>query len=90
MEGRSTVSTNACVTKEAKGLGFFEKYLTVWVVLCIIAGIALVIAGAIMKPKFSILDYRREQMRRGGPPSRRRSPNQPVQKGDLEPKKKKQ
>ncbi|MGA1822800.1 MAG: hypothetical protein ACMUIG_09755 [Thermoplasmatota archaeon] len=55
----------------------------------IIAGIALVIVGAIMKPKFSILDYRREQMRRGGPPSRRRPPSQPVQKGDLEPKKKK-
>jgi ACR3 family arsenite transporter len=30
-----------CITKESKGLGFFEKYLTVWVVLCIIAGILL-------------------------------------------------
>jgi len=27
--------------KEAKGLGFFEKYLTLWVLLCIGAGIAL-------------------------------------------------
>ena len=24
-----------------KGLGFFEKYLTLWVVLCILAGMAL-------------------------------------------------
>ncbi|MGD9779140.1 ACR3 family arsenite efflux transporter [Methanomethylovorans sp.] len=33
--------TEACITKEPKGLGFFEKYLTIWVVLCIIAGILL-------------------------------------------------
>jgi ACR3 family arsenite transporter len=26
---------------EAKGIGFFERYLTVWVFLCIVAGIAL-------------------------------------------------
>ena len=31
----------AFITKEAKGLGFFEKYLTVWVVLSILAGIGL-------------------------------------------------
>jgi arsenite transporter len=31
----------ACVTKEAKGLKFFEKYLTIWVFLCIGMGIAL-------------------------------------------------
>ena len=31
----------ACITKTPKGLGFFEKYLTLWVVLCIIAGIVL-------------------------------------------------
>ena len=31
----------SCVTKEAKGLGFFEKYLTVWVFLCIGLGILL-------------------------------------------------
>ena len=30
-----------CITKEAKGLGFFEKYLTVWVILSILAGIGL-------------------------------------------------
>src|SRR4030042_1653652 len=28
-------------TKQPKGLSFFEKYLTIWVVVCIIAGIAL-------------------------------------------------
>ena len=31
----------SCVTKEPKGLGFFEKYLTVWVFLCIGLGILL-------------------------------------------------
>ena len=31
----------ACITKEPQGLGFFEKYLTVWVVVCIGAGIVL-------------------------------------------------
>jgi len=30
-----------CITKEAKGLGFFEKYLTVWVILSIIVGVVL-------------------------------------------------
>jgi len=34
-------TTEACITKEPKGLGFFEKYLTLWVALCIGAGIAL-------------------------------------------------
>ena len=29
----------SCVTKEPKGLGSFEKYLTVWVALCIGLGI---------------------------------------------------
>ncbi len=29
------------MTREARGLGFFEKYLYVWVILCIVAGIAL-------------------------------------------------
>ncbi|HNV69358.1 MAG TPA: ACR3 family arsenite efflux transporter [Candidatus Ozemobacteraceae bacterium] len=33
--------TEACVSKEPGGLGFFERYLTLWVVLCIIAGIVL-------------------------------------------------
>ncbi len=31
----------SCITKEPKGLGFFERYLTLWVVLCIGAGIVL-------------------------------------------------
>ena len=35
------MTTEACVTKQAKGLGFFERYLTVWVILCILAGIVL-------------------------------------------------
>ena len=35
------MATEACITKQPKGLGFFEKYLTVWVVLCILAGILL-------------------------------------------------
>ncbi len=34
-------TTSSCITKQPKGLGFFERYLTVWVVLCIIAGIGL-------------------------------------------------
>ncbi len=33
--------TQACITKRPQGLGFFEKYLTVWVLLCIAAGILL-------------------------------------------------
>ena len=32
---------DACVTKEPKGLGFFEKNLTIWVILCIVVGIIL-------------------------------------------------
>ena len=35
------MATDACVTKEPQGLGFFERYLTVWVLLCIGAGIVL-------------------------------------------------
>jgi len=30
-----------CVTKEPKGLGWFERYLTVWVLICIGTGILL-------------------------------------------------
>jgi ACR3 family arsenite transporter len=29
------------ITRESKGLGFFEKYLYIWVILCILAGIVL-------------------------------------------------
>ncbi|MCJ7544101.1 MAG: ACR3 family arsenite efflux transporter [Phycisphaerae bacterium] len=35
------MATEACVTKKAQGLNVFEKYLTVWVILCIIGGIVL-------------------------------------------------
>jgi len=35
------VATEACIRKEAKGLSAFERYLTVWVALCIVAGIVL-------------------------------------------------
>ena len=35
------MSCEACSTKKAKGLGFFERYLTVWVLICIGIGIAL-------------------------------------------------
>ncbi len=35
------MASDACVTKQPKGLGFFEKYLTLWVFLCILAGIGL-------------------------------------------------
>jgi len=31
----------ACITKEPKGLSLFERYLSVWVILCIVAGILL-------------------------------------------------
>jgi len=34
-------TTEVCITKEPKGLGFFERYLTVWVILCILIGIGL-------------------------------------------------
>jgi ACR3 family arsenite transporter len=33
--------SKACITKEAKGLSFFEKYLTMWVILCVSVGIVL-------------------------------------------------
>ncbi len=35
------MSTEACVTKSPGGLGIFEKYLTLWVVLCIAGGIVM-------------------------------------------------
>jgi len=35
------MTTEACVVKEPKGLSFFEKYLSVWVILCILGGIIL-------------------------------------------------
>jgi ACR3 family arsenite transporter len=33
------MSTETIVQK--KGLGFFERYLTLWVILCVIAGILI-------------------------------------------------
>ena len=46
MEGKmaneaTLVSADMPVTKEQKGLGFFERYLYIWVILCILAGILL-------------------------------------------------
>ncbi|MFH1279121.1 MAG: ACR3 family arsenite efflux transporter [Candidatus Eisenbacteria bacterium] len=35
------MAKEGCITKEPRGLGFFERYLTVWVLLCIGAGIVL-------------------------------------------------
>ncbi len=35
------MTAEACITKQPKGLNVFEKYLTVWVVLCILGGIVL-------------------------------------------------
>ncbi len=35
------MTTEAVITKESKGLSFFEKYLSVWVVLSIVAGIVM-------------------------------------------------
>ncbi|MBW2259879.1 MAG: ACR3 family arsenite efflux transporter [Deltaproteobacteria bacterium] len=35
------MATEACVTKEPKGLSLFERYLSVWVILCILSGIIL-------------------------------------------------
>ena len=41
IKGGMTMPGESCVTKEPKGLGFFEKYLTVWVLICIGIGILL-------------------------------------------------
>ena len=35
------MTTEAGIIKETKGLGFFEKYHSVWVILCILTGIVL-------------------------------------------------
>jgi ACR3 family arsenite transporter len=37
----TTEASGASVGTEGKGLGLFEKYLSVWVILCILAGIVL-------------------------------------------------
>ncbi len=41
MLGEKTLEDKACITKEPKGLSLFERYLSVWVILCIAAGILL-------------------------------------------------
>ena len=38
---RISANYNYKIMKKSKGIGIFEKYLTLWVVLCIIAGIAV-------------------------------------------------
>jgi len=40
-KGEKVTGAEANTTKESKGLSFFEKYLSVWVALSIVAGIAL-------------------------------------------------
>ena len=35
------MASEACITKKPKGLSVFEKYLTLWVLLCIAGGIVL-------------------------------------------------
>ena len=35
------MTTEAGITKGPKGLGFFEKYLSIWVIFCILVGIIL-------------------------------------------------
>ena len=32
---------NRSMKKKLEGIGFFEKYLTIWVALCIVAGVAI-------------------------------------------------
>ncbi len=40
-EDGTGVTSKTCVTKEPGRLGFFERYLTAWVLLCIVGGIVL-------------------------------------------------
>jgi len=35
------MANEACLTKEPKGLSYFGKYLSIWVLLCIAGGIIL-------------------------------------------------
>ncbi len=37
--GTMSMKTKSCITKEPQALGGFEKYLTLWIFFCIIAGI---------------------------------------------------
>jgi ACR3 family arsenite transporter len=47
------MAMEACVTKESKGLSVFERYLTLWVTLCIVGGILL---GKVAPQVASFLD----------------------------------
>jgi len=40
-ERKTKVSTEDGCPTDSKGIGFFERYLTIWVALCIVAGIVL-------------------------------------------------
>ena len=46
------MTNDAVGRRKASGLGIFERYLTLWVALCIVAGIAL---GAVAPGPFRIL-----------------------------------
>ena len=46
------MTTTTAERRKASGLGLFERYLTLWVALCIVAGIAL---GAIAPEPFQFL-----------------------------------
>ena len=44
------MANEASVTQESKGLSFFEKYLSIWVILCILVGIMLgIVAPGVAK-----------------------------------------
>ena len=52
----------------APGIGFFERFLTVWVGLCIVTGIALILTLLVMRPigdqvwKDAFVPYDRDQI----------------------------
>ncbi len=48
----NTIATNTIATGQPSSLGTFERYLTLWVALCIVAGIAL---GHIVPMPFQFL-----------------------------------
>jgi ACR3 family arsenite transporter len=39
--GEKTLEDKACITKQPKGLSLFERYLSIWIILCIAVGILL-------------------------------------------------
>jgi len=54
MSGTATAVNNAATAK-APSMGLFERYLTVWVALCIIVGIAL---GQAVPGAFHMIGWR--------------------------------